>query len=261
MELPLYQVDAFTSEVFKGNPAGVVPLDEWLPDDVLQKIALENNLSETAFFVANDNGFHLRWFTPTVEVDLCGHATLGTSHVIFEQLGYDKDTITFDSLSGPLHVTKTDNGITLDFPVWPYKKIDIDQRVTDALGAEPIELYEGPDWVAVFDNEETVRSMNPDMQKLSEIKEARGIIATAEGSGELDFVSRFFGPNVGVPEDPVTGSAHCILSPIWAKKLDKTDFSAEQVSPRSGKLLCSLKGDRVQITGQAALYLKGTIYV
>ena len=261
MELPIYQVDAFTSQVFGGNPAAVVPLDEWLPDETLQKIALENNLSETAFFVANDNGFHLRWFTPTVEVDLCGHATLATSSVIYEQLGYDKPEIRFESLSGELIVKKSEDGFTLDFPVWPHTQIDIDPRVTDALGAEPTELYTGPDWVAVYDDASIVENMAPNMQKLSAISEARGIIATAAGKDGLDFVSRFFGPNVGVPEDPVTGSAHCILSPIWAEKLGKNQFKAKQVSERGGDLTCELKGDRVHITGKATLFSKGCIYV
>lgn len=261
MELPIYQVDAFTSKVFGGNPAAVVPLESWLPDETLQKIALENNLSETAFFVANDNGFHLRWFTPTVEVDLCGHATLATSSVIYDQLGYDKDQIHFESLSGELIVRRSDDGFTLDFPVWPHTKVDIDPRVSDALGAEPVELYTGPDWVAVYDNPTTVEHMAPDMAKLSAISEARGIIATAEGVDGIDFVSRFFGPNVGVPEDPVTGSAHCILSPIWAEKLGKNLFKAKQISARGGDLVCELKGDRVFITGKASLFSKGHIYV
>ncbi len=262
MELPIYQVDAFTSEIFGGNPAAVVPLEKWLPDEVLQKIALENNLSETAFFVPTENGFHLRWFTPTVEVNLCGHATLATSFVIFEILSHQKDEIIFDSLSGKLKVKKSSDGMTLDFPVWKHKKIAPDPRVADALGALPSELYKGQDWVAVYDSEETVKNLTPDMVKLSTIKEMRGIIATAEsGDSNLDFVSRFFGPNVGVPEDPVTGSAHCILAPIWSEKLGKTDFKARQVSARSGDLQLSLQGDRVLITGQATLYLKGTIYV
>lgn len=262
MELPIYQVDAFTDDVFKGNPAAVVPLREWLSDEVLQKIALENNLSETAFFVPRNQGFHLRWFTPTVEVNLCGHATLATSYVIFEILNYSKDEIIFDSLSGQLKVRKSESGITLNFPIWKHTKAKHDQRVADAFGVDPIELYHGNDWVAVFDDETTVRNLKPDMVKLSQIKEARGIIATAKSnSEELDFVSRFFGPNVGVPEDPVTGSAHCILSSIWAEKLEKTEFKARQVSERSGDLELSIQGERLYITGNAALYMEGTIYV
>lgn len=261
MELPLYQVDAFTNKVFGGNPAAVVPLDEWLPNETLQKIALENNLSETAFFVPTDNGFHLRWFTPTVEVDLCGHATLATSWVIYNELGYDKDSIHFESQSGELIITKSSGGFTLNFPVWEETLVDPDPRIADALGAQPLELYHGYDWVAVFQEEDTVRNMEPDMQKLSNIKECRGIIATAKSDGEIDFVSRFFGPNVGVPEDPVTGSAHCILTPIWSKKLGKTEFNAQQVSARGGNLKLSLQGDRVHITGQATLYMKGTLHV
>ena len=166
MEIPLYQVDAFTNQVFKGNPAAVIPLDKWLPDDILQKIALENNLSETAFFVSTDNGFHLRWFTPTVEVDLCGHATLATSWVIYNELGYDQDSIQFDSLSGELIVKRSADGFTLDFPVWNHEKIEPDDRISEALGAIPTELFKGYDWVAVFDNAYTVINMAPDMQKL-----------------------------------------------------------------------------------------------
>ncbi len=261
MELPIYQVDAFTDKIFAGNPAAIVPLETWLPDETLQKIALENNLSETAFFVPNDTGFHLRWFTPTVEIDLCGHATLATSWVIFNELNYDKNSITFDSLSGKLTVTQKNNALTLDFPIWPYEQINIDPRITDALGAEPLELYKAPDWVAVYDDATIVQDMMPDMQKLSKIKECRGIIVTAKGTGDIDFVSRWFGPNEGIDEDPVTGSAHCVLSPYWATKLGKTSFKAKQVSARGGDLNCDLKGDRVFITGKATLFLKGIIYV
>lgn len=261
MELSIYQVDAFTDKVFGGNPAAVVPLTQWLPDETLQKIALENNLSETAFFVPTEKGFHLRWFTPTVEIDLCGHATLATSWVIFNQLNYNKDSITFDSLSGPLTVTREDNSLTLDFPVWPYEQIAIDARITDALGTEPMELYKAPDWVAVYDDAKIVQDMTPNMQKLSEIKECRGIIVTAKGSDGVDFVSRWFGPNEGIDEDPVTGSAHCVLTPYWATKLGKASFKAKQVSARGGYLNCDLKGDRVFITGKAVLFLIGTIYV
>lgn len=261
MELPIYQVDAFTDKIFGGNPAAIVPLQEWLPDETLQKIALENNLSETAFFVPNDTGFHLRWFTPTVEIDLCGHATLATSWVIFNQLKYNKSVITFESLSGELTVTRTDDALTLNFPVWPYEQIEIDPRITNALGVKPVELYKAPDWLAVYDNVSTIQNMAPDMQKLSEIKECRGIIVTAKGSDDIDFVSRWFGPNEGIDEDPVTGSAHCVLSPYWAEKLNKKMFNAKQISPRGGDLICELKDNRVFITGNATLYLKGTIYV
>jgi len=263
MEFPIYQVDAFTSDVFKGNPAAVVPLQKWLPDDVMQNIALENNLAETAFFIPDGDGFHLRWFTPTVEVDLCGHATLATSWVIYNVLNYDKDTIKFKSLSGDLIVYKSANGLTLDFPIWKHTKVDIDERITDALGHKPDELYHGPDWLVIYNDPKTIENMNPDMSKLSKISECRGVIATAktDNNNNIDFVSRWFGPNVGVPEDPVTGSAHCILTPIWAEKLGKTKLKAYQASPRGGYLDLELKNDRVYITGQATLYMKGTIYI
>ncbi len=261
MELPIYQVDAFTSEVFKGNPAAVVPLQEWLPDEVLQNIAIENNLSETVFFVPTENSFHIRWFTPTTEVDLCGHATLAASWVIYNKLSYKEDSIRYISLSGELIVKENNGKLTLNFPIWPYEKTDIDLRVSDALGSQPIELYKGQDWLAIYENQETIRHMTPDMVKLSEISECRGIIVTALSNGDIDFVSRWFGPNVGVPEDPVTGSAHCTLTPYWAKKLGKNSLKAQQVSPRGGDLSLELKDDRVFITGNATLYLQGNIYI
>lgn len=260
MDLPLYQVDAFTDQAFGGNPAAVCPLDEWLPNDTLQNIAMENNLSETAFFVQNGDHYDIRWLTPTVEVDLCGHATLASAYVILNILTPDKDTVTFNSRSGKLTVSKTENGLMMDFPVWEHRKIEIDERVSEALGAKPKELHTGYDWVAVFENEEQVRSLTPDMQKLISI-ETRGILATAPGTKGIDFVSRFFAPAVGVPEDPVTGSAHCILTPYWAERLGKTKLNAYQASKRGGKLFCEQDGNRVKISGNAALYLTGTIHI
>ncbi|NCO04384.1 MAG: PhzF family phenazine biosynthesis protein [Alphaproteobacteria bacterium] len=262
MAYPIYQVDAFTNQTFGGNPAAVVPLDAWLPDEVLQKIALENNLSETAFFIPTKEGFHLRWFTPTVEINLCGHATLATSYVIFNELDYKRDLIKFESRSGELIVAKKDNLLTLNFPAWQYTKIDLDDRVSVALGANPIELYDAPDWLAVFEHEDIIQNMTPDMLALSKIKECRGIIVTAPANDkEVDFISRWFGPNEGIDEDPVTGSAHCVLSPYWATKLNKKEFNARQISARGGELHCILDGDRVHISGQAVLYMKGEIYV
>lgn len=261
-EIDLYQIDSFTNETFGGNPAAVCPLDEWLPDDLLQNIAMENNLSETVFCVAQDDGsYHLRWFTPTVEVDLCGHATLAAAYVIFEYLNHSGDQIIFTGLSGELRVYKTGDGLKMDFPVWPHKKIDISSQISDALGHEPTELYEGYDWVAVYDDMKTVKNMAPDMEKLTACENMRGIIVTAAGNDGVDFVSRFFGPRVGIPEDPVTGSAHCILAPIWAEKLNKTKFNAKQISARGGDLVCELINDRVEISGQAKLFMKGKIYV
>lgn len=261
-ELPIYQVDAFTSQVFSGNPAAVVPLKQWLPDEILLKIAAENNLSETAFFVAEDDKFHLRWFTPTVEVDLCGHATLATSWVIFNELNYSKDKIIFKSLSGDLTVTKSANGLTLNFPVWKTTLSDKPEPVIlKGLGKQADELYKGKKWVAVFNDEEFIASVNPDIDVINTI-DTQGLIITADSKkSSLDFVSRYFGPQLGIDEDPVTGSAHCILTPIWAEKLGKTSFNAQQVSARGGDLHCELKGDRVLISGNATLYMKGVIFV
>lgn len=257
----IYQVDAFTSEIFKGNPAAVVPLSDWLADDQLLKIAAENNLSETAFFIPQENGFHIRWFTPTEEVDLCGHATLATAWVICNELDYNKEAIRFQSQSGELIVNCSGYSLTLDFPVWTPIAAQSDTRLNEALGEDILDLYHGPDWVAVVRDAQTVRNLKPDMYKLSQITEMRGVIVTAQGEGDLDFVSRFFGPNIGIDEDPVTGSAHCILAPIWSEKLQKNDFTAQQVSQRGGDLSVCFDGDRVYITGQAVLYLKGEIYV
>ena len=260
MELDIYQVDAFTDEAFKGNPAAVVPLEKWLPDETLQNIAFENNLSETAFFVKQDNNFHIRWFTPTTEVDLCGHATLASAFIIYNELEYAENQIHFACLSGDLFVTKKDNGYMMDFPTWNYEKTEITQEVIEALGAKPEALFTGNKWIALFDDENTVRTLTPDMEKIKNIKGSNGILPTAAGK-YVDFVSRNFAPQRGIPEDPVTGSAHCALTPFWAERLNKTKLKAYQASQRGGYLACELKGDRVEITGKACLYMKGTIYV
>jgi len=264
MILDIYQVDAFTDKTFGGNPAAVCPLEAWLPDMQLQNIAMENNLSETAFFIpsqSSDADFDLRWFTPSCEVDLCGHATLATSFIIFDQLKLDKPTIRFSTRSGILTIEQTEYGLKMNLPVWDYKETDIPLLVTEALGAKPTALYKGNDWIALFDDEQTVRDLEPDMDKLLQIKDMRGILPTAKSNGKYDFISRFFGPAVGVPEDPVTGSAHCILTPFWAERLNKTTLHAYQASARGGALFCELKGDRVHITGQAVLYMTGQINV
>lgn len=260
MELTLYQVDAFTSEVFGGNPAAVVPLEEWLSDDVMQKIAIENNLSETAFFVPEGDTYHLRWFTPGGEVDLCGHATLATAFTLFDQLGYSKDTITFTGRSGELFVHKTQDGLMMDFPAWEHTKIDTPDIITQAFGKAPLEFYDGYDAMAVFETADEVRDMKPDFHALKQF-ETRGVLVTAPGDQDYDFVSRAFFPRLNIDEDPVTGSAHCILTPYWAKRLDKKTLKAYQASARGGELLCELKDDRIHITGQAVLYMKGQIYV
>ena len=262
MSLPIYQLDAFTNQIFGGNPAAVVPLDSWLPDAIMQTIAAENNLAETAFYVPTDNGFHIRWFTPTVEVDLCGHATLATAYVLFHLQNYPKDRISFESRSGELIVCKEGDWLILDFPKDTlHKQLLSPPALLEALGETvPVEILRGKtDFMVVLENEQQVRDLQPDVIVLSTLP-ARGVIVTAKGD-EVDFVSRFFAPQSGIAEDPVTGSAHTTLTPYWADKLGKTELSALQVSSRGGVLKTKLMGNRVEIAGQVRLYLKGTIEI
>ncbi len=260
MQLPLYQVDAFTNRLFAGNPAAVVPLESWLPDGVMQQIAFENNLSETAFYVRTPEGFAIRWFTPAVEVDLCGHATLGSGFVAFHRGDVTGDLLEFSSRSGPLRVRREGDFLVLDFPAHVPRAAPVPGGLVEAMGREPREVWRaGDDFLLVYESEAEVRGLAPDFTRLGRV-EARGVIATAPGS-DVDFVSRFFGPRVGVLEDPVTGSAHTRLTPYWSKRLGKTDLTARQVSQRGGSLRCRLAGDRVEIAGQAVLYLTGTITV
>ncbi|MBL7976842.1 MAG: PhzF family phenazine biosynthesis protein [Bacteroidetes Order II. Incertae sedis bacterium] len=256
--LPIYQVDAFSNQLFGGNPAAVVPLSKWLPDTVMLAIAAENNLAETAFFVQNPDGtYHLRWFTPELEVPLCGHATLATAHVLFDHLGITNQELVFHSASGPLTVTQKEGRIELNLPAEALSKIRPTQALIDGLGIQPIFtgmakhylLAEAPD-------EACIRALSPDFTALASV-EALGIIVTAPGN-DVDFVSRFFAPKAGINEDPVTGSAHCVLVPFWANKLGKTNFMAQQLSKRSGTLWCTLEGDRVRMSGYAKTYLTGT---
>lgn len=257
----IYQVDAFTSQLFKGNPAAVVPLEDWLPDMVMQNIAMENNLSETAFFVKDGIDFSIRWFTPTTEVDLCGHATMASSHVIFNHLNYDYTTVKFKSRSGLLIVRNKNGLIELDFPAAILKLVAEPIGLAEALGKKPLESYDsGEDLIAVYNTEIEVRQINPDFEKLKTLSAYRGIIVTAPGI-QVDFVSRFFGPAVGVNEDPVTGSAHTALIPYWSERLKKQELSAEQVSARGGILYCKNSGNRVLIAGHAITYLTGEISV
>lgn len=262
MKLQLFQVDAFTDELFKGNPAAVCPLDKWLPPGTMQNIALENNLSETAFYIKEDEGFALRWFTPSTEVDLCGHATLAAAHVIFTQKKYESSTISFSTKSGELTVAKKDNGLlAMNFPAVSVKPeappLDLYHGVNGEIADE---VYRADDFMMVFDKEEKIRNIIPHFELLSKI-DARGIIVTAPGNN-VDFVSRFFAPSVGVNEDPVTGSAHTELIPYWAERLNKDELTAAQVSPRSGKLYCKMPDDdRVEIAGRACTYLEGTIKI
>ena len=259
MELTLYQVDAFASKVFEGNPAAVCPLDAWLPDQDMQAIALENNLSETAFFVPSDLGFHIRWFTPKREVDLCGHATLASAYVLFQILGYTKDKIEFDSRSGPLLVTRQGDYFVMDFPSQPPVIADIPAEIIAAFEKEPLECLRSEDLIVVFESEMDVKNANPDMDQLERL-DLRGVAITARAS-QHDFVARFFAPKYGIPEDPVTGSAYTQLAPYWAEKLNKNKLEAKQVSARGGEVICEVMGDRVRIAGKAVLYMQGTISI
>lgn len=262
MQLSLYQLDAFTDKVFGGNPAAVVPLTSWLPDETMQAVAAENNLAETAFYVPTEAGFHIRWFTPTVEVDLCGHATLASAYVLFSLENYAHDEINFDSRSGILNVRKEGDWLVLNFPADSiHKQLLSPPALLEALGdISPVEILRGKtDFMAVLESEEQVRTLQPDIIVLSTLP-ARGVIMTAPGDS-VDFVSRFFAPQSGIAEDPVTGSAHTTLAPYWAAKLGKTEMEALQVSARGGVLKIKLIGDRVEIAGQVKLYLRGTIEI
>lgn len=259
MQLSVFQVDAFADAVFRGNPAAVVPLDEWLPERTMQAIAQENNLSDTAFFVPADGGYQLRWFTPAVEVALCGHATLATAHVICDELSPGTERVVFDSASGELVVTRDGGLLALDFPLLAPEPCEMPRALPAALGAMPREVLGARDYLAVFDSEEQVRALAPDFRKLAREVD-RCVIATAP-SAEVDFVSRFFAPSHGIDEDPVTGSAHCTLAPYWSARLGKAHLDARQVSARGGALVCALRDQRVHIAGNAVLYMKGTIYI
>jgi predicted PhzF superfamily epimerase YddE/YHI9 len=250
-------VDAFASGVFKGNPAAICPLQEWLPDETLQSIASENNLAETAYFVPSGGRFHLRWFTPACEVDLCGHATLASAFVLFEYLKQPGETVYFDTKSGELAVTRDGELLTLDFPSRPPVAIEPDPLLVSAMGGNPLEVLAARDVMLVYASEAEVLALTPEMFALTKM-DYFGFIATAAGT-KSDFVSRFFAPAKGVPEDPVTGSAHTTLIPYWAAKLGKTELFARQISRRGGELYCKLEGDRVKIAGYGAPYLRGTI--
>ncbi len=259
MQIPLYQIDAFAARPFEGNPAAVCPLEKWLPDKVMQAIAAENNLSETAFFVPTDDGFHIRWFTPASEVDLCGHATLASAYVLFSRLGYDRDEIAFTSRSGMLRVRRDGARLVMDFPTQPASPCDTPQSIVEAFGRQPRECLKSEDYLVVFEDEAHVRAVEPDFAALMRLG-LRGVIITAPSS-RYDFVARFFAPKLAVPEDPVTGSAYTQLAPYWAGRLGKKKFSARQLSQRGGDVACELAGDRVHIAGSAAAYLQGRIEI
>ena len=259
MEISLYQIDSFASKLFEGNPAAVCPLDEWLSDEIMQSIAEENNLSETAFFVALDDEFHIRWFTPKSEVDLCGHATLASAYVLFNVLDYPEQAIRFNSKSGILVVTRDEDWLILDFPKQPPVSCPTPKEISAAFNIEPIECLKSEDLIAVFENEDDIESAKPDFEQLKKL-DARGVVITAK-STRYDFVARFFAPKHGIPEDPVTGSAYTQLAPYWASKLGARKFSVKQMSPRGGELTCEIVGDRVLISGKATKYMEGKITI
>ena len=260
LELKRYQVDAFADTVFKGNPAVVCPLQEWLPDDVMQSIAMENNLSETAFYVKEGEGFRLRWFTPAVEVDLCGHATLATAFVLFNHEHYKGNEIIFQSRSGALHVTQSNGLITLNFPSDVISEIPVAPELYAGFPEKPAQIWKGKtDYMFVYNNEAQVKNCKPDFSIVKKLN-VRGVIVTSKGN-TVDFVSRFFCPQCGIDEDPVTGSAHTTLVPYWAAILKKMTLTAKQISAREGHLLCELKGNRVAMSGTAKLFSTGIIYL
>lgn len=257
MQIRQYQVDAFARRPFAGNPAAVCPLMSWLDDGLLQAIAEENNLSETAFFVPSIKGFRLRWFTPAAEVDLCGHATLASAHVLFEILGYPEPSITFETRSGELRVQRQGDLYQMDFPAQPAQICTAPEALIKGLGRPPAAVLRAADYLAVFDDERDVQAITPDYLQLAQL-DRRGVIVSAPGT-DVDFVSRFFAPKLGVPEDPVTGSAHCALTPYWAARLGKNTLMARQTSKRGGDLLCELKDERVLISGAAVTVMVATL--
>jgi len=259
MKIPIYQIDAFTVQVFSGNPAAVCPLVEWLPEPTMQGIVAENNLSETAFFVKKGDNYELRWFTPTSEVDLCGHATLASAYLILTKLEPTKSAVRFQTKSGDLTVTREGKLLALDFPTQPASTCQPPFELLSGLGVQPEEVLKAREYLVLLVTEDAVKNLKPDFSELSRLDQA-SVIITAPGR-EVDFVSRFFAPGFGIPEDPVTGWAHCTLIPFWSKRLNKTKLVARQVSARGGELFCEDKGERVKIAGKAVLYLEGEITI
>jgi PhzF family phenazine biosynthesis protein len=259
MRVPIYQIDAFSSRVFSGNPAAVCPLREWLPEATLQAIAAENNLAETAFIVGGGGRYAIRWFTPLVEVDLCGHATLASADVVLRTLEPTLAEVAFESASGQLRVGRDGERLVLDFPARPATACEVGDALVQALGARPREAWRAQDLMAVFASEDEVRALAPDMARIAAL-DTFAVIVTAPGRSD-DFVSRFFAPAQGIPEDPVTGRAHCMLVPYWSKRLGKPKLQARQISTRGGELSCELRGDRVFMSGHTARYLTGEIEV
>lgn len=259
MKFKMFQIDAFASKVFEGNPAAVCPLEQWLPDEIMQSIAEENNLSETAFFIKTSKGFHIRWFTPIAEVDLCGHATLATAYVIFNHMEYTSNIIEFNSKSGILSVTKNDDLLTLDFPSLEPELCDCPEAIVEAFGKKPIKCLKSMDYIAVFADEDDIVGIQPILAPLQSL-DLRGVIITSV-SKQYDFVVRFFAPRVGVNEDPVTGSAYTQLAPFWSKELMKTSFKAKQLSKRTGEVFCEYVQNRVKISGKVVEYMQCEIFI
>lgn len=259
MRLPLYQLDAFTSSPFAGNPAAICPLERWLDDELMQKIAAENNLAETAFFVPEGDAFRLRWFTPALEVELCGHATLASAYVLFNKLGLAADRVCFETRSGRLEVERDDDRLVLDFPALPARKEQPASLVAEAIGVRPQELWGDDRAMAVLEDAVQVRDLRPDLNAIAALP-IGSLIVTAPGfAGDCDFVSRYFAPKYGIEEDPVTGSAHCVLTPYWAGVLGKPALFARQLSPRGGELWVEDRGDRVKIAGHCVPVIEGTL--
>ena len=271
MELPIYQIDAFTDNVFGGNPAAVCPLEQWLPAEVMQRIAMENSVAETAFFVREGEGFAIRWFTPEIEMDLCGHATLAAAHVIKQYIHAELNVIGFHSASGELQVSIDGDLLTLNLPSRPPVISDIPQVILDAFEQTPVEILKSRDYILIFNDEDIIRHIEPDQTLLNTINlDPGGIVVTAKGRDvkgkdkkghDVDFVSRFFTPQASVFEDPVTGSAHCSLIPYWSRKLGKKQLIAKQLSARGGDLYCEDLGERVTVSGKAITYMRGTIFI
>jgi PhzF family phenazine biosynthesis protein len=259
MRIPLYQIDAFAGSVFTGNPAAVCPLDSWISDDLMQVIAMENNLSETAFFVPDGEHYHLRWFTPACEVELCGHATLASAYLVLTRLAPGRDDVLFNTLSGPLTVTREGDLLAMDFPARPAQPTEPCPGLLEALGGSPIAVLATQNYLVVYGSEEDVATLTPDMGGLKAV-DRMAVNVTAPGT-DCDFVSRYFAPRKGIDEDPVTGSAHCTLVPYWVERLGKAEFHARQVSQRGGELFCRARGDRVTVAGRAVLYMEGEISI
>jgi PhzF family phenazine biosynthesis protein len=261
MRTPIFQLDAFTTRRFAGNPAAVMPMDTFLEDGVLQAIAAENNLAETAFLVPDGSDYRLRWFTPTTEVPLCGHATLASAAVVMERLEPERRRVVFHSVSGPLTVSRTDTGYVMNFPVRPSEPVKIPSGLAEALGVDPIEVFANEfNYLALLESGPVLRAIIPDMAAIARLDRS-GVIVTAPGDGVYDFISRYFAPAKGIPEDPVTGGAHTMLAPYWAKRLGKQVFRAFQASRRGGEIICRLVGDRIEMEGHCVFYLEGEVEI